>query len=233
MRDAFARRWLFDGVACSGVVLGMVALEDWRSWLPDAMELLSHEEQLRVRRKQRAVDREELTLAYALHRLFLGAIWNISPEQVPLGRDRSGRPSLLGKIGSTSLSHANGAAAFAYCPEGVVGVDMEWRDRASGMGEILALVAHPEERLALPAGQPQNDELLALWVRKEAFLKAAGVGLACDMNTFQAPVGAVLDTGLAGAEVPQVVRLSTWDLHPGLWVALASPRDLPVAAQRF
>lgn len=230
LQDAFTRAWRLPEAAGHGVVLAFADLSRWRPFRDEADGLLSQAERERVHRKRRPIDQEELTLAYALHRLFLGAIRNLPPHEVPLARDGEGRPCLPGWTGCTSLSHASGTAAFAFSPSGAVGVDVESRTRVAVMDELVAQVAHPAERLALPPGASRNEELLALWVRKEAFLKAAGIGLACEMNTFRATAGEVLDTGLAGAAVPQPVRLSAWDLHPGFRLALASSPDLPVQA---
>jgi 4'-phosphopantetheinyl transferase len=233
LQVAFDRAWRLPEAAGRGVVLAFADLSDWRPWREEAAGLLSPAERERVQRKRRPIDQEELTLTYALHRLFLGAIRNLSPHEVPLARDAEGRPCLHGWAGGTSLSHASGAAAFVFSPSGAVGIDVESRARTAVMDELVAQVAHPAERAALPSGALRNEALLALWVRKEAFLKAAGVGLACEMDTFRATEGEVLDTGLAGAAVPQRVRLSAWDLHPGFQLALASPPDLPVQAQRL
>ena len=230
LQDAFTRAWHLPEEAGKGVVMVFADLAHWRPWRHEAAGLLSQAERERVRRKRRPTDQEELTLAYALHRLFLGMIRSVPPEQVPLARDAEGRPCLPGWTGFTSLSHAAGAAAFAFAPSGAVGIDVEPRARTAVMDELIVQVAHPAEREALPSGVSRNEELLALWVRKEAFLKAAGVGLACEMNTFTAPSGEVLDTGLAGDAVPQPVRLSAWDLHPHFHVALASSPGLPVHA---
>lgn len=233
LQEAFDGAWRLPHAAGSGVVLALADLADWRPYRNDAGRLLSEAERARIERKRRSIDQEELTLTYALHRLFLAAIWNASPHDVPLARDGAGRPCLQGREGFTSLSHAPGAAAFAFSASAAVGVDVEPRARASVMDELATQVTHPAEHAALPCGAARNEELLALWVRKEAFLKAAGVGLACEMNTFRAPAGEVLDTGWAGAAVPQPVRLSAWDLHPHFHVALASAPGLPVHALRL
>jgi 4'-phosphopantetheinyl transferase len=91
----------------------------------------------------------------------------------------------------TSLSHADGVAAFALCALGPVGVDIEASFRAGELPGIAASVCHPSELQSLAgfAEPAYSRALLALWVRKEALLKAEGIGLAREMNTFRASAG--------------------------------------------
>ncbi len=59
------------------------------------------------------------------------------------------------------------------------------------MSELAKHICHPNEWRAL-AHAPANERdhaLLRLWVRKEALLKAVGVGLHWDMAGFEAPCG--------------------------------------------
>src|SRR5690606_972083 len=100
-----------------------------------------------------------------------------------------GRPCLPGGDMHTSLSHANGAMAVAVARRGPIGIDMEPSARAAQMEEIAGAVLHTSEQDALAAcsGPARDAALLALWVRKEALLKAAGIGLAREMQGFPAP----------------------------------------------
>ncbi len=163
----------------------------WRPWLEEALQLLSQAEHDRVRRKVRAKDRDELALAYGLHRLVLGQVLGSGPGKVALYRDPSGRPRVQEDPVQTSLSHAGGAFAVALNPHGFVGIDIESRTRAGELPEIACSVMHSSEVEAL-AAMPhavRAEALLALWVRKEALLKASGIGLVREMHSFTAPIG--------------------------------------------
>ena len=60
--------------------------------------------------------------------------------------------------------------------------------------------------------------LLALWVRKEALLKASGIGLMREMPTFNAPVGQPV--GLPAADGTEGAVATLYMLEAGtLWVA--------------
>lgn len=191
-----------------GILVAFVATDAWPARVPEAMALLSAEERGRVQRKRRERDRETTALAYACHRLLLSQVLGCTPGEVPLGRDRLGCPTLRGESIRTSLSHADGLIALAVAGSGPVGVDIESADRAADMPEIAVRVCHPDEFDAL-AGLPEPERaraLLSLWVRKEALLKAAGIGMAVGMDGFLAPVGKMLALpgGIAGAAMLRV-----------------------------
>lgn len=190
------------------ILVAFVATDAWAERLPEAMALLSAEERERVQRKRRDRDRETTALAYACHRLLLSGVLECPPREVPLGRDGLGCPTLHGQAIRTSLSHADGLIALAVAGGGPVGIDIEPAGRAADMPEIAARVCHPDELDAL-AGLPDPERaraLLSLWVRKEALLKAAGIGMAVDMEAFRAPAGRMLPLpgGVAGAAMLRV-----------------------------
>lgn len=169
----------------------LIEVARWREALPAAAWLLDAEESARVVRKRFAPDRERLTLAYAIHRLWLGASLQCDPAMVPLTRDARGAPQVAGTSLHTSLSHSDDAIAIALSAVGPIGVDVEPIGRAQGMAELAERIAHPRELQALAGldGPARDAALLRLWVRKEALLKAVGVGLAWEMTGFEAPTG--------------------------------------------
>ncbi|MEL4503985.1 4'-phosphopantetheinyl transferase superfamily protein [Luteococcus sp. H138] len=84
------------------------------------------------------------------------------PVHVSLGRDRSGE-----------------LAVVALCRDAPVGVDVEAAG-AADFGGFDELVLHPDERATGPWTPVART---AVWVRKEAVLKARGTGLATDPRT--------------------------------------------------
>lgn len=175
-------------------------LEAWQPWLPDALALLDATETARVRRKYRPRDRNDLALAYALHCLVLGWALGCDPVVVALARDGSGRPFVAGEPLRTSLSHTDGCAAIAVSHFGAVGIDVEPVSRMAAMDGIALQVLHRDEVDAIASVHAARRPLalLQLWVRKEALLKAAGIGLAREMPSFVAPAGRPLPMPLDG-----------------------------------
>jgi 4'-phosphopantetheinyl transferase len=209
-------------LARTGVLVALADLRAWRTRLDQAWTLLDPAQRQRAQRQRRPSDRDHLVLSYALHRLVLGCVLDQAPADVPLLRDTLGCPRIDGGALHTSLSHAGDAAAIAVTARGPVGVDLEPASRARELPEIAHSLCHPKEtaQLAtLPASQ-RAAWLLALWVRKEAFLKAEGVGLEREMSSFVAADRAAI-TSLT---VPGTsVEVRTLDADPGQVLAVAMP----------
>jgi phosphopantetheinyl transferase len=95
----------------------------------------------------------------------------------------AGKPRLVGARRDLrfSVSHAGGLTLVAVAAGREVGIDVE----RLGRRRWLSLPGHaltPAERRSLDAlsGAAREAAFLRLWTRKEAVLKAAGVGLAVD-----------------------------------------------------
>lgn len=209
------------------IVVALLDLRDWQWGLDDAVALIDPAEAARVQRRHFSADRRALALTYALHRLLLAAVLGRSPRHVPLFRDAHGCPRLGEGALRTSLSHADQWVAIAASTCGPVGIDIEPTARAVEMPEIAESVCHRTEAAMFDgaAGPGYGAALLALWVRKEAVLKAAGVGLARGMSSFAAAAGALLPL-VPGARETTWVRML--DAGPGMVAALAGPPGVAV-----
>ncbi len=203
------------------LVVALVDVRGWRPCLPGASRLLDPAENLRMQRKRKQGDREVLVLAYAMHRLLLGKTLGMDPGAVPLWRDAAGCPRVGDNLVHTSLSHAGDWIAMAVSRVGPVGVDIEPLSRTGMLAEMAGDICHPSELVELEslAVDQHAGALLALWVRKEALLKAAGTGLSVEMSSFAAPEG-------LGRPMP-VLEGELWlemlDSGPSSLAALARP----------
>jgi 4'-phosphopantetheinyl transferase len=213
------------------VRVAVAAVDDWLEWQGDAWALLDVHEHARASRQRLSHERAERALAYALHRLFLADALECEPARVPLYRDASGCPRLDGNVVWTSLSHAGGLLAFAVGSAGPVGVDIEPLSRCGAMDEIAGSVCHADEwtsMASLPASS-RAAALLELWVRKEAVLKAAGVGLDVPMTSFVAPRSATVQ--VPGFEA--CWRVSPVDAGPGAIAAVAMADGMKIEHVRL
>ena len=132
-----------------------------------------------------------------------------------------------------SVTHAGGMSAVALVEGRDVGVDAEALDRDVDRWTLWRhALSERELELLHREGEPRGASLLHAWVRKEALLKAAGVGLAVEPASIELTVeGGILALPSAlGAP-------STWSLHdvsiPGYAVAVAChPAAMSVIVER-
>jgi 4'-phosphopantetheinyl transferase len=139
------------------------------------------------------------------------------------GDPAHGRPVVAGEPAvSYSLSHSEMLAVVALVPGTVrVGVDIEAVRPRPKLAALAARVLAPDERARWQAAPPPErlERFLQAWTRKEAYLKATGVGIATDLRAVEpgGPGWTVLDL----------------DAPPGAVAALAveAPAVTVVAAQ--
>lgn len=107
----------------------------------------------------------------------------IPPEQQALGQNRWGKPHLLGRTEPQfSLSHSGDWVVCAV-GDSPLGVDIELPRCTM---QLARRFFHPKEIASLQALSPavQLEFLSRLWVCKEAFVKALGLGLNRPLASF-------------------------------------------------
>ena len=162
--------------------------------------------------------------AHNLLRAEAARFHGVRPEQVVVvhrcercGREAHGRPVLLAtsairEPAHVSVARAGEVSVVAVTDAAPVGVDVEV-DGAAGFEGFADVVLHPAEREA-PATDPTRA-----WVRKEALLKAYGLGLAVDPSQVRLD-GTVLAAWESAHPRPAAVWLRDLDV-PGLAVSVA------------
>ena len=147
--------------------------------------LLDHQEFERMNAFYFAPDRARFAVNHANVRRILGAYLRLPPEKLCFTADRLGKPELVREQQlAFNLSHSRSIALLAVAQEGPLGVDVE--DVRPIEPEVADRHFSPVERSAL---QPmQGDDWLngfyRCWTRKEAILKAEGVGLHRALDSF-------------------------------------------------
>ncbi len=154
------------------------------------VDLLSEGERVRAARFVFERDRRHFIAAHAGLRLVLGGLLGIEASAVALVEDGNGKPRLAGTPPVFfNLSHSHGLAAVAVSGQFEVGLDIERLRPTDLSGVVSCFSAH--ERAAL-AGLPQEahaSHALIAWTRKEAFVKATGLGLTFPLDRFDVSIG--------------------------------------------
>lgn len=125
-------------------------------------------------------------LAHALLRHWLGELLDCPATQIALATRAQGKPWLPDHNIAISYSHSRRWLALAWsrqAPE--IGVDIEDCGREQAFPALARRYFHPHEQaLWLEAPESGRErQWLRTWTRKEAMLKAHGLGLRLRLNT--------------------------------------------------
>jgi 4'-phosphopantetheinyl transferase len=151
---------------------------------------LSLEEKARADRFHFANDRKRFVAARGLLRELLGRYLQQSPSSLEFSYGKHGKPSLSGANAPSgfcfNVSHSAGMAAYAIARGRNLGVDVELV-RAEFGGEKIARRYFSSREvgdlLKLPA-EARAKGFFHCWTRKEAYLKATGMGLQIPLDSF-------------------------------------------------
>lgn len=201
---------------------------------------LSPEERQRASRLRVKVRRDLFIYHRALVRHILASYAGIAPGDVPLTTSAEGKPlwdSLTAGVGNAdnslcfNLSHKHDLAILAVSRGRAVGVDLESLDPGMNYDAVARQALSGREMLLYQ--RLLTDErpaaTLRMWTRKEAFLKAIGVGLGRPLAqievTFSLSESPQLLASGDHREAPGDWLLESWSPQPGWFAALATRRD--------
>ena len=178
---------------------------------------LSDDERERAARFHFARDRDRFVAGRGQLRETLGALLKVPPAAVEFAYGPQGKPALAHETDLRfNLSHSQDWALLAMTVGCEVGVDLEFMRPDLNPLEVAPSVFSPEE-CAVLENLPESERLAAFygyWTRKEAFIKALGLGFARDTREFT-----------VNLEPEQVVEDSTilsLDAPPGFLAAIAT-----------
>jgi 4'-phosphopantetheinyl transferase len=160
---------------------------------------LSPQEVERARSFRFERDRDRYIVEHGILRSLLAGYVGVEPQAIVFRSGAHGKPYLSGVDGPSlphfSLSSSDGRAAFAFSRSAGIGVDIE---KIRGIEEMES-IAHrhftPNERDLVLSGTKEQRErrFYRVWTRKEAVLKAHGIGLLREMD--RVDVGGAEGTG--------------------------------------
>lgn len=133
-----------------------------------------------------------------------------------------------------SVSHTADHLAIVVCRSCSIGIDIEERRHLDDWQDIARLVLTREEQRSLAAGPtdatPDRSDsgsahLLAAWTRKEAFLKALGLGVARHLHDVDVRLDPDCDDALSSTRLEGITanrwRVGSIDIDKLLIAALA------------
>jgi len=210
--------------------LSWTTLADFDDRFDEFLENLPVDERVRADRFRIESARRRFVLARTLLRRELAIVVGVDPSVICFGVGDRGKPYMTrpttGSAPRFNLSHS-GDFVVLVVAEVEVGVDVESL-RAVPNAERLALrFFSPVERRAVVSleGGERDHAFLRIWTRKEAYLKATGVGVALPLRGVETEPdpGARPRLVAIGGDVNEAAR---WRLHdveiPGAACTVAS-----------
>ena len=185
--------------------------------------LLSPEEHQKAARFLLPAKRTESEISRGLLRHLLGQLLNTDPRKLTFTLSPNGKPLLLEKFNDHSIafnvSHTQNRLLIAFSVNAAVGIDIERIPPNFDWQPLARQFFTPTEftdLLNLPASdQPRN--FFREWVRKEALLKATGLGITDglsfpdnskgDWSLTDLPIGPNYTAAVAQEGHPKTLRL--------------------------
>lgn len=148
--------------------------------------ILDHGERLRADGFIFDDDRRRFIASHAVLRIIMACYTGERPESIRFRQNRWGKPSLARPGASFSMSHSGALALYAVARGREVGIDLE-EIRAEFPGfDIARRFFSPREVESLSAlgDDAKTAAFFNCWVRKEALVKALGMGLKVPLDAF-------------------------------------------------
>ena len=168
-------------------------LEAWHA-------MLSQEERRRAEAFRVENDRRQYVMTHAALRFLLGGFLHTAPLAIEIVGEGGSKPALEQGTGVAperldlrfNLSHTRGAALIGIAAAREVGVDIEQKRSMEDLHGLARSVMSADElqdweRLA---PEPRLEAFYRVWTRKEAYLKAIGLGLFRNLQEITVPVAA-------------------------------------------
>ncbi len=181
-------------------------------------QLLSRDERERAGKFRYAEHRQHYIVARASLRRLLAERLRIAPRAVEFVETEYGKPRLAPVHGSAdvefNLSHSGILALYAFTSSRAVGVDIELIREVPDADDLAERFFSPTEIASLRALPLDRRSLafLACWTRKEAFIKALGLGFSCPLDAFDVTIDPDAPARITRIE-ERIGRVANWAMH--------------------
>lgn len=184
-----------------------IPLEAETAKLDYLYETLALEERDRAHRFRFRRDRRHYIAGRGSLREILSNYLKMEPSAIRFAYNQYGKPMVQGTDLRFNLSHSGDWAMLAVTRGREVGIDIERVDPRFAEEQIPERFFSPREVAelrALPARE-QTAAFFRCWTRKEAYIKARGMGLALDLDSF--------DVTLGPHDEPALYRAGNWSIQ--------------------
>ncbi len=195
----------------------------WSGELDFLKQTLDAKESERASCFLRAADRLQYIVAHGVLRLVLGRYAALAPGEIAFRYGAAGKPSLAWPTKAApiafNLSHSGDVVLVAVTSGAAVGVDVERWSAGAECAELVDRFFSLRERAEFSAlsGDRRVAGFFAGWTRKEAYIKATGLGVSEGLDYFDmiidpdASPRLIADRRVSGAEA----RWQMYDVQAG------------------
>jgi|688.fasta_scaffold03149_13 4'-phosphopantetheinyl transferase len=211
------------------VHLWYAPISSLRERIPHYADLLDPVEQDRMQRFRFEVDRDRFILGHGLLRTLLGRYLHRDASLIRMARGPFGKPYLERKSLRFNLSDTKDAVIIAFATELELGADIETMTRDVDHRAVSEHYFTATEIHGIGLAADPKRRFLELWTRKEAVLKASGVGIMEDLRILRVdgPRNSMLidHEAFVALAAPQY-HVRTWHVGGDHLVSLAAPEML-------
>jgi len=133
-------------------------------------------------------DRHRYQITHSMKRLILANYLDCDPKCLKFELGKQGKPSLTELQNylniQFNISHSHRLILIAITVEDSIGIDIEYNATGISVASLSEIIFSPEEKIifsSLQSEQEKEQAIFRCWTRKEAFLKACGIGLMIDI----------------------------------------------------
>lgn len=176
---------------------------------------LSADETQKAARFHFPADRDRFIAAHGSLRAILGRYLRCKPVELTFSVNSYGKPALLNSNLEFNLSHSGDFAMVAVTSDRKIGVDLE-RIRPDMELENIASRNFSEIEVSELMGLPPEQRGIGFfncWTRKEAYIKAQGVGLSLPLDSFDVSLTPDQPAVLRATR-PNLQEAARWTLRP-------------------
>jgi phosphopantetheine--protein transferase-like protein len=150
---------------------------DFYPFINQFWKVLSFEEKEKAEAFYFVNDHKNYIVCHGLLRFILSEKMAADPENLIFIKGLNDKPYLEGNGPAFNLSHTKELCAIAISNGQEVGVDIEKIKENRDFQDICASFFSEEEQFRINYSDKPLEDFYLLWTRKEAFLKATGLGL--------------------------------------------------------
>ena len=184
-------------MSAAHIVLDLNEIHVWKASLEVPLNVANHlkgvlspDECDRAKRFHFEKDRRHWIVAHGTLRLLLGRYLNVEANELQFATNDYGKPSLVQPPHKArlhfNLSHSGEIALYAFAYDRQVGIDVEHMKGSLDYEEVATHYFSAYECAvlrALPASL-REEAFYTCWTRKEAYIKARGIGLSQPLDEF-------------------------------------------------